>query len=69
MGKSEIEVLTAESIPGNIKPENTRAVYNLDPNTGAPAPIGDRKEGMSPFGCYDMAGKAWEWCEDWYEEA
>ena len=41
---------------GNIQPDNTRAVYNLDPNTGAPAPIGDRKEGVSPFGCYDMAG-------------
>src|SRR3972149_4627526 len=53
---------------GNIQPDNTRAVYDLDPNTGAPAPIGDRKEGMSPFGCYDMAGSVLGWGGDWYAE-
>ncbi|CAG0938649.1 Formylglycine-generating enzyme [Candidatus Brocadiaceae bacterium] len=53
---------------GNIQPDITMAVYNLDPNTGAPAPVGDRKEGASPYGCFDMAGNVWEWCEDWYEE-
>lgn len=32
-----------------------------------PAPVGSFKEGMSPAGCYDLAGNAAEWCSDWYQ--
>lgn len=31
-------------------------------------PVGSYKSGKSPFGVYDMAGNAFEWCMDWYDE-
>ncbi len=29
-------------------------------------PVGSYPNGMSPFGCYDMAGNAYDWCSDWF---
>jgi len=29
------------------------------------APVGSYPSGASPYDCQDMAGNAWEWCQDW----
>lgn len=52
---------------GNQKPnedylceERARSPY--------PAPVGSFPKGTTPEGLYEMAGNAWEWCENPYDE-
>ncbi len=36
-------------------------------NLDMPSPIGSYIGGVSPYGCFDMAGNVYEWVSDWYQ--
>ena len=62
----------ARGIDGRVYPwgnEYDKDKYNTyKSEIGHTTPIKRYKEGISPYGCLDMAGNVWEWTDSWYDE-
>lgn len=46
----------------------SKELLNFDTPLGDTKKVGVYPAGASPYGALDMAGNAWEWVADWYEE-
>ena len=54
---------------GNDPPDPLRANYGKENwnNHATLVPVGQLKDGKSPYGIHDLAGNLWEGVKDWYD--
>lgn len=64
--KYGLEVTADGRVPGWKEFTNTAQYRELVEGGGYTTPVGAFPQGKCFYGCYDMAGNAWESCSDWY---
>jgi formylglycine-generating enzyme required for sulfatase activity len=57
-----------QKIQGRVIPElQKRLEGKCLPGAARVRPVGSKLDGVSPYGCLDMAGNAWEWVQGFYK--